>query len=235
MRVFRLPDAPRALLFDLDSTLYTHAEYAAFQNEVLVGELARRRGVDEERIRAEIRTVRDRVARETGKVTSLGNAMAALGVDIPTSVAWRERLIKPGDWLTRDDRLAEALSALSARFVLAVVTNNPRSVGRETLRVLGVEDSFREVVGLDDTMISKPAREPFELAARRLGVPAGDCVSVGDRYDVDLAVPLELGMGAVLVDGAEDVYRLPELFKTAGKPKDGRFPDLTTEITESTE
>lgn len=136
MRVFRLPDAPRALLFDLDSTLYTHAEYAAFQNEVLVGELARRRGVDEERIRTEIRTVRDRVARETGKVTSLGNAMAALGVDIPTSVAWRERLIKPGDWLSRDERLAEVLSALSARFVLAVVTNNPRSVGRETIRVL---------------------------------------------------------------------------------------------------
>lgn len=81
-----------------------------------------------------------------------------------------------------------------------------------------MEDSFREVVGLDDTMVSKPAREPFELAARRLGVPAGDCVSVGDRYDVDLAVPLELGMGAVLVDGAEDVYRLPELFKAAGEP-----------------
>ena len=223
MRVFRLPASPRAILFDLDSTLYTHPEYAAFQNEVLVGELARRRGVDAARIRAEIQSVRERVARETGKVTSLGNAMAALGVDIPTSVDWRERLIKPGDWLSRDGRLAEALSALAARFALAVVTNNPRSVGRETIRALGVEESFRAVVGLDDTMVSKPAREPFELAVRLLGVPAEACVSVGDRYDVDLAVPLELGMGAILVDGVEDVYRLPVLFKAAGKPIDGRF------------
>jgi phosphoglycolate phosphatase/putative hydrolase of the HAD superfamily len=212
MKIFRLPTSPRALLFDLDSTLYTHPEYAVFQNEVLAGELARLRGVDAERIREEIRAARERIARETGKVTSLGNAMAALGVDIPTSVAWRERLIKPGEWLSRDGKLAEALSALASRFALAVVTNNPRSVGRETIRALGVEESFRAVVGLDDTMVSKPAREPFERATGLLGVPAEGCVSVGDRFDVDLAVPLELGMGAILVDGVEDVYRLPELF-----------------------
>ena len=211
MKVFRLPASPGAILFDLDSSLYTHHEYAAFQNEVLAEELARLRGVDAARIREEIRAARERIARETGKVTSLGNAMAELGVDIPTSVAWRERLIKPGEWLSRDGRLVEALSALAERFALAVVTNNPRSVGRQTIRALGVEASFRAVVGLDDTMVSKPAREPFELAARLLGVPAELCVSVGDRYDVDLAVPLDLGMGAILVEGAADVYRLPEL------------------------
>ncbi|NLJ47908.1 MAG: HAD family hydrolase [Treponema sp.] len=218
MRVFRLPASPRALLFDLDSTLYTNPEYAAFQNEVLVDELARFRRVETARIREEIREARDRIARETGKVTSLGNAMAVLGVDIPTSVAWRERLIKPSDWLSPDARLAEALAALASRFALAVVTNNPRSVGKKTIRALGVERFFRAVVGLDDTMVSKPAREPFQAAVLRLGVPAESCVSIGDRYDVDLAVPLELGMGAILVDGVEDVYRLPGLFKTAGEP-----------------
>jgi len=235
MKVFRLPASPRAILFDLDSTLYTHPEYAAFQIDVLIREFARIRGVDETLVRAQIETVRDRIGGETGKVTSLGNAMAELGVDIPTSVAWRERLNKPADWLYRDEKLAEALSILASRFALAVVTNNPGSVGRNTLRALGVEENFRAVVGLDDTMVSKPAREPFELAARLLGVPVADCVSVGDRYDVDLAVPLELGMGAILVDGVKDVYRLPELFPAAGNPNDGRLPDLTTEGTESTE
>jgi phosphoglycolate phosphatase/putative hydrolase of the HAD superfamily len=36
---------------------------------------------------------------------------------------------------------------------------------------------------------------------------------VGDRYDIDITLPLELGMGGVLVDGVEDVYRLPEIFE----------------------
>lgn len=212
MRVFRLPTTPRAVLFDLDSTLYSHRDYAAFQSDVLIRELARVRGAAEGAVRAEVEAARRRIAAETGKVTSLGNAMAELGVDIPTSAAWRARLIRPREWLSPDPELAAALEELSRFLALAVVTNNPRSVGLETLEALGVGESFRTVVGLDDTMASKPAREPFELAVRRLGVSAETCVSVGDRYDVDLAVPLDLGMGAVLVDGVEDVYRLPELF-----------------------
>ncbi len=209
MKVFRLPERPRALLFDLDSTLYSHPEYAAFQNDVLVGELARHRGVPAEQVLAEVRAARERVSERTGRVTSLGNAMAELGVDIPTSVVWRRKLIRPSEWLSRDDRLFAALSPLSRDYLLAVVTNNPRSVGLASLEALGVRGLFRAVVGLDDTMVSKPAREPFELAARLLSVPLSGCVSIGDRYDVDISVPLELGMGAVLVEGVQDVYRLP--------------------------
>ena len=211
MKAIRLPAGPRALLFDLDSTLYTHPEYAAYQNDILVEEFARIRGVSVSEAHDYVEEARSRISRRTGKATSLGNAMAELGIDISTSVAWRTRLIRPSEWLSPDARLQAALSALADRFALAVVTNNPRTVGEKSLRALGVRESFRLVVGLDDTLVSKPAREPFEYAARRLGTPASDCVSIGDRYDVDLAVPLELGMGAILVDGVEDVYRLPEI------------------------
>ena len=31
----------------------------------------------------------------------------------------------------------------------------------------------------------------------------------GDRYDIDLDLLLDMGMGAILVDGVEDVYELP--------------------------
>ena len=39
--------------------------------------------------------------------------------------------------------------------------------------------------------------------------PPETCVSIGDRYDIDLDIPLKLGMGAILVDGVEDVCELP--------------------------
>ena len=45
-------------------------------------------------------------------------------------------------------------------------------------------------------------------ASRVTGVPLANSLSVGDRYDIDLALPLDLGMGAVLVTGAEDVCLL---------------------------
>ncbi len=65
--------------------------------------------------------------------------------------------------------------------------------------------------GLDTCGVSKPHREPFLLAAEKSGVLAENCLSVGDRYDIDIALPLELGMGGILADGVRDVYKLPGL------------------------
>uniref|UniRef100_UPI00389030A7 HAD hydrolase-like protein n=1 Tax=Treponema sp. TaxID=166 RepID=UPI00389030A7 len=50
----------------------------------------------------------------------------------------------------------------------------------------------------------------LECAESALGakVSYSDCVSIGDRYDIDLALAVELGMGGVLVSGAEDVCNL---------------------------
>ncbi|TFG82231.1 MAG: HAD family hydrolase [Spirochaetales bacterium] len=211
MKLIERPVETRAALFDIDGTLYTNHVYGQFQIDILIEELACTRGESVERVRAAIeRTRAAHASTNNGAATSLGNAMASLGVDMATSVAWRQRLIDPTRFLQADPKLRIALLALCDRgLVLAAVTNNPRSVGEATLRALGVQDLFTVVVGLDDTMKSKPAREPYLLAARLLCMPVTTCLSVGDRYDVDLAFPLELGMGAVLVDGVEDVYRLP--------------------------
>lgn len=216
MRIYRLPAATRAILFDIDGTLYTNAEYGRRQIDVLIEELARVRGQDIDQTRADVEKARATIAGRDGVQTSLGNAMAALGVDLPTSVAWRERLIDPAAFLSPDARLRAALgSFVEAGIRLVAVTNNPKSVGLASIRALGVDGLFSAVVGLDDTLRSKPAREPYELAARRAEAPPETCLSAGDRYDVDLAVPLDLGMGAVLVDGVEDVYALPEILSKA--------------------
>lgn len=212
MRVYRLPPAAGAYLFDIDGTLYTDDEYVRHQVDALIDELAKVRGLSREAALAAVDAARARLSAASGGAsTSLGNAMASLGVDIATSVEWRRRLLDPARFLKPDPRLAQALGELAQGAVLVAVTNNPRSVGEATLSVLGVSGLFARVVGLDDTMRSKPAPEPYLMAARIAGVPAEACVSVGDRYDVDLAVPLALGMGAVLVDGVEDVYLLPGL------------------------
>jgi phosphoglycolate phosphatase/putative hydrolase of the HAD superfamily len=219
MRALALEREPSALIFDLDSTLYTNKEYAAFQEEVLVERLGRELGLGPGGAEARIASLRaQRAAAGQGR-TSLGTLFAALGVDIATSVRWREECIDPGRWLSRDERLDRALSLLEREFRLALVTNNPRLVGRKSLQALGVDVRFEIIVGLDDTMSSKPSPRPFEEAARRLELQPALCASIGDRADVDLAPAMSLGMGALLVDGVEDVYALPSfLAGRFGKP-----------------
>lgn len=199
------------IVFDLDNTLYTNPSYAKFQEDVLVGRLGSELGLSAEaaaQLVAGLRAER----RATGlPPTSLGNLSATLGFDIETSVRWREECIEPAAWLRRDPRLGEALRRLAGRFALAVVSNNPRLVIEKSLQALEVSDHFQVLVGLDDTLKSKPATEPFAFALRLLQLGPEACLSIGDRFDVDIAPALELGMNGILVSGVEDVYGLPEL------------------------
>ena len=45
-------------------------------------------------------------------------------------------------------------------------------------------------------------------AVKLLGVKCEECLAIGDRYDMDVALPLELGMGGILVCGVSEVYQL---------------------------
>lgn len=212
MRVFSLPPRGRALIFDMDNTLYTHREYAEHQEAVLVRRLAEEMGwgLDEAGHRVdEFR--RGYAAGHRGNKPSLGNTFLALGVDMATSVRWRNEEIRPEDFLTADPDLRHTLFQLAEGYSLGVVTNNPVDLARRTLNVLGIGEGFRVLVGLDTTLKSKPSLEPFRSACEALELPPGECISVGDRFGVDIEPALELGMGGILVDSVGDLYTLPQI------------------------
>lgn len=209
---YNVPSDIKAIIFDIDSTLYTNAAYAFEQVDCQVRRFASIRGITNEEARKMVADYRKKYAAENGgKKVSLSNALRSFGVSIEQSVQWRRELIEPADFLGPDKKLQEALAALGSRYKLLCVTNNPILPAQKTLDALGVSDLMEVLVGLDTCNLSKPAKEPFERAAKEAGVPFGKIVSVGDRYDLDLAPALELGMGGVLVRGVEDVYKLPEL------------------------
>jgi phosphoglycolate phosphatase/putative hydrolase of the HAD superfamily len=216
MKVYSLPEERSviALLFDMDNTLYTHDEYARTQIDLPIERLAKLRGKTFGQMNDEIIQYRKNwVASHDGKSISLGNTFLAFGVSIEENIRWREELCRPEDYLGEDKRLRSALLELGQRFSLAIVTNNPVSVAIRTLSALGVQDIIKNIAGLDTCRLSKPNREIFLKAAAMCGIPACKCISIGDRFDIDIALPLELGMGGILVDGVEDVYKLPELLK----------------------
>jgi phosphoglycolate phosphatase/putative hydrolase of the HAD superfamily len=211
MKIYKIPERLSCVVFDIDSTLYTNDEYAHEQVDVQIRHFAKLRGMTNDEARAMVGKFRDDYFREHGKKISLGNALVSFGIPIEESVRWRESLLEPARFLSRDDRLAATLRELGYRFALVAVTNNPVLPARKTLDALGVAGFFPDLIGLDTTGVSKPHKKPFFAAAERAQCPVGECLSVGDRYDIDIALPLELGMGGILVDGVGDVYELPAL------------------------
>ncbi|GHU35238.1 haloacid dehalogenase [Spirochaetia bacterium] len=210
MKLYNIPEQISGFLFDMDSTLYTHPEYAQFQIDALILRLAAEKGTDLDQIRREMAEYRQ-MWTEThgGEILSYVNTFAALGVPVETSVQWRSELYDPADFLHADPHLRNVLFSLGSD--LALVTNNPVAVAEKTLNVLGIRNLFQVIVGLDTCLLSKPNPAPFLYALQSLNLNPDQCIAVGDRYDIDLSFPISAGCGGILVDGVEDVYQIPAL------------------------
>ena len=211
MKIYKIPDDLRAFIFDIDSTLYTNQAYAFEQVDCQVRQFAKERGITADEARRMVADYRKKFAAEhNGSKVSLGNTLLAFGVPIEQSVQWRRELLEPADFLGRDEQLIETLKILQSKYKLICVTNNPVLPARKTLEAIGVSEFFPDIVGLDTCLKSKPAVEPFQTAVERLveGIKTENCLAVGDRYDMDIALPLEMGMGGILVSGVEEVYQI---------------------------
>ncbi|MDR1446240.1 MAG: HAD family hydrolase [Treponema sp.] len=213
MKIYRLPEKPKALLFDMDMTLYSHPVYAQSQVDTLLVRLAVRYGKTFEEMKKETDVYRSEWAKKHGGETiSLSKVILDYGVSMAENIRWREEDYKPELYLKPDPRLRETLERLARSYKLAVVTNNTVSIALRTFGILGTAEFFpsTRIVGLDTLGIPKPHKSLYLKAAEILEAEAASCVSIGDRYDIDLLPSLEAGMGAILVDGVEDVYNLED-------------------------
>ena len=211
MEKFNLPQNPTTLIFDIDGTLYTSAEFVQEQIDVQVRHWADINGMSHEDARKKIADFRKKYAAENdGKKISLGNVFLNFGVDIDTSIRWRIELLKPENFLKPNEELKTALEKASEKFTLIAVTNNPVEAARKTLAALGLDKIIPEIIGLDTCRKSKPAKEILDIALERTGAKAEECISIGDRYDIDLSLPVKMGMGGVLVNGADEVIEFLE-------------------------
>ena len=212
MKIHKIPQTIQTLIFDIDSTLYTNSAYAYEQVDCQVREFAKLKNLTSDEARKLVFDFRKKFAEENGgKKISLGNLLTNFGIPIEQSVQWRNDLMRPEDFLVRDEKLIYELQILSKKYKLICVTNNPVKPARKTLEVIGISDFFEHIVGLDTCYKSKPAREPFEKALELTKTTAENAVAIGDRYDLDIELPLRMGMGGIEVSGVEDVYDLNKI------------------------
>lgn len=212
MKIYNLPKEVKAFIFDIDSTLYTNQAYAFEQIDCQLRAYAAELGVETDIVRKKVSDYRKQFAAEhNGSKVSLGNTLLAFGIPIEKSIEWRNELMRPEDFLKIDEKLIQELKILQSKYKLICVTNNPVAPARKTLESIGVSEFFPVIIGLDTCKKSKPAYEPFQKALEYLQVPPENCIAVGDRYEMDIAIPLELGMGGVLVTGVEEVHSIHQL------------------------
>ena len=125
MKFFNIPQNPKVLIFDIDSTLYTCPEYAHEQIDSQVRHWAALNKMSAETARKMVAEYRRKWAIDhDGQKISLGNLFTAFGVPIETSIEWRKKLFDPKKYLKRDENLILALEKLGGMAKLGQLYKN---------------------------------------------------------------------------------------------------------------
>lgn len=205
------PAELRGIVFDLDGTLYVCNRFAAEIQKAAETYIAGLKGISREEAGLLITATRLRLTDMHGTVQTLSAVCAELGGDIRELHRSFERTLKPEAFLVRDDRVVRLLERLAERFSLYIYTNNNRALTTRIMAHLGLAHTVRGTFTIEDSWRGKPNEGMVQTVLKKIGLVPHEVLFVGDRYDVDLRVPEQLGCPVYLSQNLEQLLRLEEL------------------------
>src|SRR4051812_22181301 len=210
----------RAVLFDLDDTLFDHR--AAVDTAILAhlgatgvpvpdadAALVRWRDLEEHHyhryLAGELDYLQQRRERAGGLMAAYGAAALA---DDEADAWWADYLREyRGAWRLHDDALP-CLDALIDRFSgvrLGIITNGELDFQMTKLEATQLAARMDSVIASGEVGVTKPDARIFELACDRLGVEPAEAAYVGDRLRTDAMGAAAAGLTGVWLDRRSEV------------------------------
>ena len=212
---------PRAILFDLDDTLFDHrrasataisAMHAAHAPTVCFEQFALKHAEILEAfhtrfLNGEFTLNEARVARMQTLFAAFDLKRDALTAECAARL-YREhhqanRHLLPG--------AMELLETLREHCRLGIVTNNSKVEQIDKLRALDIARFFDAVVISEEVGVTKPDPKIFSIALERIGASARDTVFVGDNWTNDIGGALNAGMTAVWLNHDDKTPALADI------------------------
>ncbi len=192
----------RAILFDLDNTLYPEEEYVASGFRAVAEFLAKHKKLNAETLQKKMMSI----LHAQGRRRVFNTLLAELNLNSPT---WMRTLLlvyrshRPAIFLC--PQVNSTLVALRNRGLqLGLVTDGAASVQRRKIAALDLEQYIDVIVCTDELGHgrAKPSPVPFEVALTLLGVPADQTAYIADDESKDFAGPNRVGMRSVHLRGS---------------------------------
>jgi HAD superfamily hydrolase (TIGR01509 family) len=172
----------RAILFDLDDTLYDLRSYWRGRlHEAIDDVLARYPRFDREAL------VRQAIA-EKVYMDKLPAFLRAVGIEDEQLIVSAHDIFQR-DWFERlvlFDDAVHTLEALRPRYKLGLVTNGPSRTQRPKIEQFKLIDYLDLLIVSEEVGVAKPDPAIFAIALDRLGVMPGEALFVGDSLEFDL-------------------------------------------------
>ena len=190
-----MPGATRAVVFDIDGTLYPTRRIVRRSLRLIAGNLRlfSAFGKARQAMRREPPgpALRQRQAELVARSLGIDAAAAARRIEQVVYRQWPRCFGR----LRPYDGVPETLAALRRKGLrLGVVSDSPFT--REKLAALGLRGGWSAVVSADEVGALKPNPEPFLRIARLLDVAPGEVLFVGNSYRRDVIGAHHAGMRA---------------------------------------
>ena len=224
---------PRAILFDLDDTLFDHrrastlalrAMHEAYAPELPFEPFAAKHAEVLEVFHA--RFLAGEFTLDEARVARMQTLFAAFSVEIDHRTALEAaQLYREGHQANRHlvPGAIELLDVLRQHCRLGVVTNNSTAEQIEKLRVLNIAGYFDTVVISENVGVTKPDPKIFAIALQRIGARPDETVFVGDNWTNDIVGAINAGLAAVWLSHEG---KTPALVDFAGQKWSERRVDI---------
>ena len=217
----------KAVLFDLDDTLYREQDFVeqAFRNvaAAMAEYVAERGGGEEERISGSLFGQMIRLMEEEGRGEIFNRLCDRYGVDIPAGEfvrIYRETI--PVLSLYPDGE--EFLAWLEDRGVkTGLITDGNAPVQHRKIRALGLDGRLDVVLASCDLGLAKPDPEVYRYCLGKLGVAPKEAVYIGDNPLKDFIGARQIGMKTVRIVRPEGMHM-------CRKAQEGYEADLTVHL-----
>jgi putative hydrolase of the HAD superfamily len=198
----------KAILFDLDGTLYRSDIIRQKFAEAAYNTIARLRNISLESAHVLVEERRAELQKAQGSGVPYTLTLRSLGIPIEQWHRENIAFFDPRDYLNKDETLKRVLATLKKQYRLAVLTNNNDVQTERILEALDLHGVFDHVFTYNTFKLLKPDPEFFKKAVTALNVRPTECLVVGDRFAIDLTPARELGMQILEVTGPDDIYTL---------------------------
>ena len=211
----------RALLIDMDDTLYDERTYVLSGFRAVAANIARRFATaNEDALFADM--VAELDANGRGRVFDVALARAGLGGDPSQISEMVETYRTHAPVLALWPGVSETLAGLRLDYRLAIVTDGLAGMQRRKVAALGLTERVDAVVYCWECDAPKPDPASYLQALRLLGAGADEAVVIGDRPTHDMAAAAAIGCRSIRVRTGR--YGAAGL---AGKASDAMVADFT--------
>jgi putative hydrolase of the HAD superfamily len=192
--------APRAVIIDMDDTLYPERDFLLSGARAVAQFLAERTETSADALMCDIDALLAEPEGRTQLFDRLLRRMNLWSAPLSLTLVHVYRTHRPSISACAD--VPAALAALRAAGLrLALISDGPATVQRNKFEALGLAASFDAVVFTDDLPAGhrKPSVVPFQVAANLLAVQPGECICIADDASKDFIAPRALGMNTICV------------------------------------